>query len=75
MKNIENAIRIPDSDDYDRNIKTANDRRTSVTVGETAVVKCRHYRIGKMNYTVNSIFAKDIDINNNIKYLIAKDID
>ena len=73
-KIIENTITIPNGSEFKNDIKTAIDRRTEFSIAGDDLIAKRNYRIGKMNYTVNSIFNKRIDIDNNIKYLIGKSI-
>lgn len=73
-KIIENTITIPSGSEFKNDVQTAIDRRTEFSIAGDALIAKRNYRIGKMNYTVNSIFNKRIDIDNNIKYLIGKSI-
>ena len=71
---IENTITIPNGSEFKNDIQTAIDRRTEFSIAGDDVIAKRNYCIGKMNYTVNSIFNKRIEIDNNIKYLIANQL-
>ena len=71
-KNSDEQIKIPFNSEYDEKYGKSIDRRTEVRVEGDKVIFTRKYQIGGMTYTVNSIFDKDFDVNNNIKYLIAR---
>lgn len=51
---------------------TAITRRTETRIKDANVIKQQVTQIGKMKYVVNSIFNRDMDITDNIRYLINK---
>ena len=67
-------MNIPNGSEYYNGIQNSINRRTNVSLTDDSIVAKRRYRIGRMNYTVNSIFDRQINIDNNIRYLIGKSI-
>jgi uncharacterized protein with PIN domain len=75
MKNDNVQITVPAGSDFDVGISKSIDRRTAVRIEKDHIVLTRDYHVGRKNYTVSSFFEKEVNLENNIKYLIASEIE
>ena len=69
----ESNIKIQSSDEFDSKTFRCLQRRTLYSVSENKIVQSKKYRIGRMNYIVNSCFEikPQNTVDNGIRYILG----
>ena len=72
----ESNIRIQSDDEFDSKTFRCLQRRTFNSVSENKMVQSKKYRIGRMNYIVNSCFEIESQntVDNGIRYLLGMEM-
>ena len=72
----ESNIRIQSDDAFDSKTFRCLQRRTFHSVSENKIVQSKKYRIGRMNYIVNSCFEIEPQntVDNGIRYLLVMEM-
>ena len=72
----ESNIRIQSDDEFDSKTFRCLQRRTFNSVSENKMVQSKKYRIGRMNYIVNSCFEIEPQntVDNGIRYLLGMEM-
>ena len=72
----ESNIRIQSDDEFDSKTFRCLQRRTFYSVSENKMVQSKKYRIGRMNYIVNSYFEIEPQntVDNGIRYLLGMEM-
>ena len=72
----ESNIRIQSDDEFDFKTFRYLQRRTFYSVSENKMVQSKKYRIGRMNYIVNSCFEIEPQntVDNGIRYLLGMEM-
>ena len=69
----ESNIKLESDDEFDSKTFRCLQRRTFYSVSENKIVQSKKYRIGRMNYIVNSCFEIEPQntVDNGIRYLLG----
>ena len=72
----ESNIKLESDDEFDSKTFRCLQRRTLHSVSENKMVQSKKYRIGRMNYIVNSCFEIEPQntVDNGIKYLLGMEM-
>ena len=72
----ESNIKIQSDDEFDSKTFRCLQRRTLYSVSENKIVQSKKYRIGRMNYIVNSCFEikPQNTVDNGIRYLLGMEM-
>ena len=69
-------LRTPSESEYDRRFVISQRRTTLYSITEDRMVQSKKYRIGRMNYIVNSCFEIEPQntVDNGIRYLLGMEM-